>query len=80
MKATFKGVVHGKTIELNDSAGLPDGQEVTVILQPVKHAKLPPGEGLRQSAGTWADDDEGLDAYLELNRQQRKQSRPEVDS
>ena len=78
---TVKGVVHGKTIELEKEPGLPDGQEVTVTVQPAVTAarKLPPGEGLRRSAGAWADDIEGLDQYLEWNRQQRKLSRRELE-
>lgn len=78
---TLKGVVHGKTIELAQDPGVPDGQEVTVTVQlPAQTTeKLPPGEGLRRSAGGWSDDIEGLDAYLEWNRLQRKRSRPELE-
>jgi uncharacterized protein (DUF433 family) len=39
--ATFKGVVHGKTIELDQEPGLPDGQAVTVTIQRV--ANTPSG-------------------------------------
>ena len=46
-QTVLKGVVRGKLIELEHEPGLPDGQQVTVALQPV----LPPGEGIRQSAG-----------------------------
>lgn len=78
-KTVLKGVVHGKTIELQVDSGLPDGQEVDVIVQPTAPTReLPPGEGIRQSAGAWADDPEGLDEYLEWNRQQRKVGRPEI--
>ncbi len=31
----LKGVVHGKTIELDQEPGLPEGQEVTVEIQPI---------------------------------------------
>jgi hypothetical protein len=75
------GIVHGRTIELDHDTGLPDGQEVTITLQPGRKAKqLPPGEGIRRSAGGWSDDPEGLDQYLEWNRQQRKIARPEIES
>jgi hypothetical protein len=78
---TLKGVVHGRTIELDHDPGVPDGQEVTVTVQlPAQTGeKLPPGEGLRRSAGAWADDVEGLDRYLEWNRQQRKRGRRELE-
>jgi len=74
-----KGVVHGKTIELEREPGLPDGQEVTVTVEPAGQRKLALGEGLRRSAGAWADDIDGLDKYLEWNRQQRKRGRRELE-
>jgi hypothetical protein len=73
----FKGVIRGKTIELERAVGLPDGQAVTVVVQPSPAGNtLPPGEALRRSFGGWADDAEELDVFLEWNRQQRKQTRP----
>jgi hypothetical protein len=79
---TLKGIVHGRTIELEQEPGLPDGQIVTVNLQPVqeKDQHLAPGEGIRRSAGAWAEDAEELDRFLEWNRQQRKINRREIDS
>ena len=75
---TTRGVVRGKTIELEREPGLPDGKQVKVTMEPAdKGSDLPPGEGLRRSAGAWADDAEGLDKYLEWNRQQRKMGRRE---
>lgn len=63
MTKAIHGTIRGKTIELEDDSGLPDGQEVSVVVQPTTSvSKLPPGEGIRQSAGGWADDPEGLDA------------------
>ena len=75
-----RGVVHGKTIELGEETGFPDGQEVSVLVQPVKPDEqcLPPGEGLRRAFGGWAEDAEELDEYLEWNCQQRKISRPPI--
>jgi hypothetical protein len=70
----LKGVVRGKLIELDQEPGLPDGQHVTVTLQPV----LPPGEGIRQSAGAWADAGEELDAWLQEMQRSRQQDRPEL--
>jgi hypothetical protein len=75
-----QGVIHGKTIDLDQEPGLPGGQQVTVTMQPVSgHGKLPPGEGIRRSAGAWADDAEGLDEYLEWNRRQRKLARRVIE-
>jgi hypothetical protein len=52
-----------------------------VRVQPVgqQGRKLPPGEGIRRSAGAWAEDAEELDQYLEWVRQQRKVGRPELE-
>ena len=78
MAISLKGVIHGKTIELEQAVNLPDGQEVTVVVQPSEAGeKLPAGEGLRRAFGGWSDDIEGLDQYLEWNRQQRKRTRGE---
>jgi hypothetical protein len=70
----LKGIVRGKLIELEQESGLPDGQQVTVTVQPV----LPPGEGIRQSAGAWADAGEELDAWLDEMQRSRQQDRPEL--
>ena len=79
--AELKGIIHGKIIELEQEPGLPDGQSVTVLLQPVDEQtpRLPPGEGIQRSAGAWADDAEELDQFLEWNRQQRKIGRREIE-
>jgi hypothetical protein len=76
---TLKGVIHGKTIELEQEPALPDGQSVVVTLQPLEEKRLPPGEGIRRSAGAWADDPEGLDQYLEQLRHDRAQDRPPIE-
>lgn len=82
MKTAMKGIVHGKVIELEEEPGLPDGQEVSVTVEPVSCATSPTSpealESLRQAAGGWADDPEGLEEFLKWNRQQRKGSRPEI--
>lgn len=74
----LKGIVHGKTIELEQEPGLPDGQAVRVVVQPLPGQRPAPGEGIRHSAGGWAEDADELDEYLEWNRQQRKVGRGEI--
>ena len=81
--AEFKGIVHGRTIELERAPGIPDGQEVTVRLQLLPSVqetpdRLPPGEGIRRSSGAWAEDAGELDRYLESVRERRRatQRRP----
>lgn len=68
----LKGVIHGKFIELRESPGLPEGQEVTVLVQPLV---LPGTEGILRSAGACSDEADDLDSYLEWNREQRKRTR-----
>lgn len=80
----LRGIIYGRTIQLENEPGLPNGQTVTVLLQPVADQRqqvetLPPGEGLRRSFGAWADDAEELDRYLEWNRRQRKTGRREIE-
>jgi hypothetical protein len=58
---TLKGVVHGKTIELQEDSGLPDGQEVAVTVRPM--GTIP--QALLDAFGAWADDQEGLDEFLQ---------------
>ena len=80
MRNVFKGTIHGKLIELDELSDLPDGQQVSVVVQPTGSLNLPPGEGLRRSAGTWADGTEAdLDQYLEWSRQQRKRRGRKID-
>ena len=75
----LKGVIHGRTIELEKEPRLPDGQQVTVVLHPVEQTEeLPPGEGIRRSAGGWSDDPKGLDEYLRWNRRQWNIGRQEI--
>ena len=71
------GIVHRKTIELSEEPGLPDGEIVVVTLsRAVAAASGDEGrEILRRAAGSWSDDVEGLDRYLEWNRQQRRPGR-----
>jgi hypothetical protein len=66
-------VVCGRAIELETDLNLADGQQVSVMVQPV----LSPEEAIRQSFGGWAEDAEELDAFLAGLRRDRHQERPE---
>jgi hypothetical protein len=69
----IKGVVRGRTIELEREPGLPDGQVVSVLLRP----EQPAGVGLRRAFGAWAEGAGELDAFLEQVRKDREGQRPE---
>jgi|GEM_PF-526390 len=80
-RTVLKGTVHGKIIKLEDEPGLPDGQSVTVTLVPASQKGLSSEtslEALKRAAGSWCDDPQGLDRFLEWNRQQRKINRREL--
>ncbi len=82
MKTALKGIIHGKIIELEEESELPDGQHVHVTVELVPPMPSPTSaealEALRRASGSWADDPEGLDRYLEWNRRQRKINRAEI--
>ena len=75
----IKGVIHGRTIELETEPGFPEGQPVSVTVEAIA-AKDSQAifEAFKRAAGGWADDIEGLDKYLEWNRQNRKVHRREI--
>ena len=80
MTKTMHGKAHGRTIELDEDLGVPDGQEVRVTVEPVPPpGQLPPGEGLRRAFGAWASDAEDLDRFLDWNREQRKVGRRGIE-
>ena len=54
MVKQVQGVIHGKTIELDQDLGMADGQRVNVEVQ-VDSPACPWGEGIRRSAGIAAD-------------------------
>ena len=71
----FTGVIRGRIIELDTDPGLAEGQSVVVII----HEPRGSIDGLRAAFGGWSDDPEGLDRYLEWNRQQRQSDSREVE-
>lgn len=73
-KNVMKGVVRGRTVELESEPGLPDGQPVSVTVEPIVPKDSQAAfEALKRAAGGWENDDpEGLEQYLEQTRRQRK--------
>lgn len=70
IKVAIRGILRGRTIELEQDLGVPDGQAILVEIRPIKSPE-DMMEGLKKSFGGWADDAEGLDEYLDWNRQRR---------
>jgi hypothetical protein len=78
MTKTINGKIHGKTIELDEDLGVPDGQEVQVQVTIVPPARKW-GEGILRSAGGWVDYPE-MDAIMEKIQQERKlERRPQME-
>ena len=73
---TFRGVVRGNVIELEESPGLPDGQSVTVTVKPADGAATESAmDRLRRAFGSWSDDPEGLEEFLKQVRRDRDADR-----
>jgi hypothetical protein len=52
---TLTGIIHGKTIELNDIPNVADGAEVEVVIR-VSRPKRQPGEAFSRTEGALAND------------------------
>jgi hypothetical protein len=76
MTKSIHGIVHGRTIELSEDPGVADGAEVDVVVTPASPQKVW-GEGIRRSAGGWAEYPE-LDAIMEqIQRDRQIERRPQ---
>jgi hypothetical protein len=78
MSIVIHGVVHGNTIELKESPGVPDGQEVEIVLRTVEAAQ-PSGEGILRSAGALADDPYWDGIMAEIQRERKLERRPQME-
>jgi hypothetical protein len=73
MTKIMHGKIHGRTIELDEDAGAAEGQEVEVQVTFLQQS-AEWGEGIRRSAGGWAEYPE-MDAIMEKIYQARKEER-----
>jgi hypothetical protein len=73
MSKIMRGIVHGRTIELDEEVGVPDGQKVKVAIEMISSSPAiePWGEGLRRCAGALAGIP-GLDEDMEQILAERK--------
>ncbi|MBW3599340.1 MAG: hypothetical protein KY475_18985 [Planctomycetes bacterium] len=67
MLKTVAGTVRGKTIELAEDLGIPEGQAVEVTVQ-IAASQPVSGEGIRRSAGIASDVPEFEEALAEIQR------------
>jgi hypothetical protein len=75
MSKVIHGKVHGRTIELIEDLGLPEGQEVrvTVTVLPTAQAW---SDAVLRTAGALADDPEWDDIMDEIHRARKLERRP----
>jgi len=80
-KATevLRGIVHGKSIELEHPLSIPDGSEIELVVKPIPISAEQRQQRLKAIFGCCEADGEDLDNFLDWNREQRKHGRPELD-
>lgn len=68
----------GRTIQLDQELGLPDGQHVQITIRPMTSKEgIASPEGLERAFGAWAAEADAVDEFLRWNREQRKLGRAE---
>ena len=79
MVKTVHGIVHGRTIELDEDLGVAEGQQVQITIKTVP-AKERWGDGLRRCAGAlaneWTDDDDRI--LEEIHQDRKRDTREEI--
>jgi len=78
MTKTIHGRIHGKTIELDEDAGIAEGQEVEVTVKPTRNSR-PWGEGIKNSAGAWADYPEMDEVMQQIQRDRKFERRNQIE-
>ena len=73
----FRGIVHGKTIQLFDDPGVPEGTPVAIQLKSVQTSH-PTNGGGSGSAGAWVDFPEMDQIMAAVERDRAADSRPEI--
>jgi hypothetical protein len=77
MIRTIHGIIHGKTIQLDEDLGAAEGQEVEVQVRLVAAASQL-SDGLRRSAGALASDPHWDAIMSEIYESRKRDSRREV--
>ena len=76
MTKTVHGKVRGKTIELEQELGVPEGQEVEVQITTL-HGQTKGGGGISRTAGALADDPHWDAIMEEVHRARKVERRPQ---
>lgn len=75
----LRGIVHGRSIELEHPLPMPDGSEIELVVKRTSITTEQQKQRLEAIFGSCKQDSEDLDDFLSWNREQRKHSRPELD-
>ena len=80
MTKLMRGVVHGRTIELDEDPGVAEGQAVEVQVRtiPATPAGRQPGEGFLRTEGALADDPHWDAIMEEIYRERKRETRKEL--
>ncbi len=78
MTKTIHGIVHGRTIELDEDLGVAEGQQVEVQVRASRPTQ-PWGAGILRTAGALADDPHWDGIMDEIHRARRLERRPQTD-
>lgn len=83
MTKVLRGVVHGKTIKLENDTGLEDGRQVEVTLRAKELPGPPPGwkpgnpvTAAGMMASCWTEEDDRV--LEEIHRERKKEGRREL--
>jgi hypothetical protein len=83
MTKVLRGVVHGRTIELEHETGLEDGRRVEVILRAKELPGPPPGwkpgsaeTAAGMMAAFWTDEDDRI--LEEIHQERKRDTRREI--
>ena len=68
MTITVHGVMHGKTIEIDEDLGVAEGQNVEVQVKLLTASARKPGEGFIRTEGALANDDEWDGIMAEIHK------------
>ena len=71
MLETVKGIMHGKTIELEQAVSLPDGSSVLVSIEPLPLSEAERGSRLLALAGTWKADPSLKEIFDGIEKERR---------
>jgi hypothetical protein len=73
----LRGVIHGKTIELQSAPGISDGVEVEVVVRRAPPERKTVGDGFLRTEGALSDDLEWDAIMDELDRSRKQERSPQ---